>query len=110
MKDIYKLALLLIIFAVSMIPLVYFLATAGYGLQFVNQLLWGKAHAEIDVPKDKLMIVSHIVLGVWITPLSYMVEVVLSAIVFLVSLGLIARLLYKMSIKTQRKRASYIVT
>ncbi len=100
MKDIYKLAMLLIIFAVSMIPLVYFLGTEGDGLQFINQLLWGKAHAEIAVPQDKLMIVSHIVLGIWNTSLSYVVEVVLSAIVFLISLGLIARLLYKMSIKT----------
>jgi hypothetical protein len=89
MKDIYKLALLFTVLAASIIPLAYFLFNESYAIDFISQLLWGRAHLHIDVSKNTFMIVSHIVLGIWSTSLSTMIVVISSAFVFCISLILI---------------------
>ncbi len=104
MKNKYKLTLLFIVFFISMIPIIHFLFTEYKSAEpFILNLLSGYGHISIDLNKNQFMIVSHIVLGLWSTSLSYMIMVIGSTIVFCISLAFIVRLLFKMTL-TKKKQ------
>ncbi len=103
MKNTYKLAILIVVFAVSMIPLAYFwFNDYTYAKDYISQLTGGYASIYVNVPRDSFMIWSFVVTGFWETSLSYMIVVICSAIVFPISLVLIAILLYQIKFNKQR--------
>ncbi len=98
MKDTAKLAILLALLFASTIPMMAFLvAELPHAYPYILQLLQGNAHISIDLRNDQFMIVSHIVMGLWSTSLSYMLVLLISMVVFCVSLAFIARRLYLMT-------------
>ncbi len=100
MKDTSKLAILLAPLFTSTIPIMAFLvAELPHAYPYILQLLQGNAQISIDISHDQFMIVSHIVMGLWSTSLSYMLVLMISIVVFCVSLALIARLLYLMMLR-----------
>lgn len=104
MKDIFKLASLLAVFVISMTPLVYFLFTENGAMNWIILLFRGGAHIQINVLRNVLMIVSHIFMGIWEISLPYSIVLISSAVLLIISLGLIARLLYQMTLHKQRNR------
>jgi len=103
MKNTYKLAILLVVVVVSIITIAYFwFHDYTYAKNYISELTRGQASIEVNIPRNTFIIWSYVVTGLWETSLSYMVWVTCSAIVFPISLGLIARLFYQMKSNKQR--------
>ncbi len=94
MKKSYKLALIICLILVALVPITHFLLNdydKGADV-FILQLHHGNAWVSIDVPNNRFMIISHIVLGIYETDLSYMIVVLGLTVAFFVSLILITLL------------------
>jgi hypothetical protein len=92
LKKSYKLALLICVIVISLVPITHFLLNdyAKGADNYILQLFHGNAWISIDVPNNSFMIISYIMLGIYETDLSYIIVVLGSTVAFFVSLILIA--------------------